>query len=76
MKIVLVLSISLLVGCAKVNPPINLALVQDDCANQAAITRWLEKQSSLIRDGSDQNETYKFNIKARIWQLRYNCNLL
>lgn len=76
MKLVLILLLATLCGCAKVNPPINLSLIHDDCSNQAAIIRWLEKQASLIQDGNDQNETYKYNIKARIWQLRYNCNLL
>lgn len=66
-----------LVGCANVQPPVDVSLIPNDCANQQKIIAWLEAQSSVPLAKSNnlqQYEQYHASIRARIWHLRYNCN--
>ena len=67
---------AVMAGCANVNPPIDVTLIPNDCANQARIIRWLESQSQLTPVGADKVEydRYRQTVKSRIWNLRYNCN--
>ena len=57
-------------GCANVRPPVDVTLIPNDCANQQRIVRWLESQSQ-----GEWNE-HRAQIRARIWHLRYTCNLV
>lgn len=77
-RIFLLLSTMILVGCAGLpQPPVSVQLIPDDCANQEAITRWLDQVAQHPRNplqsqrDHEQNIT---NIKARMWHLRYRCN--
>ena len=70
----IVLSV-LLVGCANVQPPIDVRLIPDDCANQPRIINWLETQAQAVSAKStSEYQQYHAQIKNRIWLLRYRCN--
>ena len=64
----------LLSGCSnlqpKLSPPVDVSLIPNDCANQKGIVQWLEHQLP-----GATNE-YVSQIRARIWHLRYTCNLV
>ena len=78
MKLVAVAIVAaMLAGCANVQPPVDVSLIPNDCANQQKIIAWLESQSSVPQAKSNnpqQYEQYHASIRARIWHLRYNCN--
>lgn len=64
-----------LVGCANVQPPVDVQLIPDDCANQTRIIRWLEDQAQAVsRNSSTEYRQYHAQVKNRIWMLRYRCN--
>lgn len=67
-------------GCA-MQPPVSqdVAIMPNDCANRAAITRWLEQQSSVPRHSLQTEADYanqRSQIRHRLWSLRYNCQSL
>jgi hypothetical protein len=68
------LIVLLLAGCSnlqpKLSPPVDMSLIPNDCVNQDRVIRWLESQSK-----GEWNE-YVSQVRARIWHIRYNCNLL
>ena len=61
-------------GCGhfspKLSPPIDVSLIPNDCANQDKIIRWLDGQSK-----GEWNENVA-QIRARMWHVRYSCNIL
>lgn len=78
MKLIAVAAaVALLSGCANVQPPVDVSLIPNDCANQQRIISWLESQISVPQaksNNSQQYEQYHATIRARIWHIRYNCN--
>ena len=67
--------VMLLSGCANVQPPVDVRLIPDDCANQARIIRWLEDQARAVSSKSTpEYRQYHAQVKNRIWMLRYRCN--
>jgi uncharacterized protein YceK len=68
------LIVLLLSGCGsvqpKLSPPVDVSLIPNDCVNQERIVRWLESQSK-----GEWNE-HVAQIRARIWHIRYSCNLV
>jgi hypothetical protein len=68
------LIVLLLAGCSNLrpnlSPPVDVSLIPNDCVNQERIVRWLESQSK-----GEWNENIA-QIRARIWHIRYSCNLL
>lgn len=73
-------AISMLVGCAGLpQKPIDVMLIPNDCANQHSITAWLDQAAqqpkSMLQSARDHENNIS-NIKARMWSLRYNCNLI
>ena len=67
--------VMLLSGCANVQPPVDVRLIPDDCANQARIIRWLEDQARAVsKNSSTEYRQYHAQVKNRIWLLRYRCN--
>ena len=68
------LIVLLLTGCSNLrpnlSPPVDVSLIPNDCVNQERIVRWLESQSK-----GEWNENIA-QMRARIWHIRYSCNLL
>lgn len=77
-RIFLLLAALVLVGCAPIpKQPVDVAMIPNDCANQAAITRWLESAARSSKSPLQTQTQYEQNIssvKARMWSLRYHCN--
>ena len=70
------LVVATLIGCANIKPPVDVALIPNDCANRLAIIKWLESQAdsnSTIFANKEKHEQYQSSVKTRIWNLRYNC---
>jgi hypothetical protein len=71
------LASSISVGCATHRPaPVDVQIMPNDCANFAAINRWLENQRAVPRNHLQSQENYEHQqsqIRYRIWSLRYNC---
>lgn len=62
-------------GCANVQPPVDVRLIPDDCANQVRIIRWLEEQAQAVASKpTTEYRQYHAQVKNRIWMLRYRCN--
>lgn len=65
------------VGCAVQRPvPVDVQIMPTDCANFAAINRWLEQQRAVPRNRMQSQENYEHQqsqIRHRLWTLRYNC---
>ena len=80
MKILATLVAVATVGCASVpSRPIDVALVPNDCANQTAILKWLEQTARAPQSRFQSGEAYERNVtmvKARMWDLRYHCNIV
>lgn len=65
-------------GCinARVSPPIEVAMVPNDCRNSDAIIRWLTEQAEQPRQTLESEADFlrhRRQIRAKIWDLRYNC---
>ena len=66
---------ALAAGCANVQPPVDVKLIPNDCANQTRIIRWLNDQADAVSTKtSPEYRQYHAHVKNRIWLLRYNCN--
>jgi len=67
-----------LAACAPIpKQPVDVAMIPNDCANQIAITRWLESSARAPKSPLQTQAQYEQNIssvKARLWSLRYHCN--
>lgn len=68
-----------LAGCVSPNisPPLDTSLVPNDCLNQQQLSRYLEhhaQQPQYKLESQEQYEHRKGQYKARMWNLRYNCN--
>lgn len=81
MKLAAVAVALLLSGC--VNRPhwpvSDVAVMPNDCANIAAIERWLEQQSAVSQATFQSTNEYvqqRSQIRHRLWTLRYNCRAL
>ena len=65
----------MLLGCANVQPPVDVQIIPDDCANQTRIIRWLEDQAQAVSTRTTpEYRQYHAQVKTRIWLLRYRCN--
>ena len=56
--------------------PDEVAIIPNDCANERAISTWLEERANQ-KQGVMKDEDYqraKSYYKHRLWDLRYNCN--
>lgn len=77
-RIFLALTVLTLIGCTPIpRQPVDVAMVPNDCANQIAITRWLEltaRSSKSPLQTQAQYEQHISSVKARMWKLRYHCN--
>jgi hypothetical protein len=66
-----------LVGCAIQRPaPVDVQIMPNDCANRAAIVRWLENQAAIPPTSYQTDAEYaqqQSKIRYRLWTLRYNC---
>ena len=74
------LPLLLVTGCAVHQPQsMDVAIMPNDCANRAAITRWLEQQNTTPRHPLQTETEYaqqRSQIRHRLWTLRYNCQSL
>ena len=79
MKIIAVIVISLLAGCATQNraPASDIGGLYIDCTNRVAFENYFQRQLSLTdmqKVNSDANErAYYAAIKDRLWTLRSIC---
>jgi hypothetical protein len=74
-RVAFLVSVLILSGCANVQPPVDVSIIPNDCANQTRIIRWLEDQARAVSSvNNDQYRQYHAQIKTRIWLFRYNCN--
>ena len=67
-----------LVGCSTYDRgvPISVAVMPNDCANRVAIVNWYESQLAVPRQPFQHEreyETYRSQIRYRIWHLRSVC---
>lgn len=51
--------------------PDSVAIMPNDCANERALTNYLEQQIERTDD-----QATKRRYKHRLWDFRYNCNLV
>jgi len=77
-KVFSIMIVMALVGCAPIpRQPVDVALIPNDCANQTAITSWLEStakaQKSLLQSQAQYEQNIS-SVKARMWSFRYHCN--
>jgi hypothetical protein len=77
-KITVVLLAAALSGCisAKTSPPIDVALVPNDCRNREAIVNWLDEQAHIPQQRLESDADFlrhRRSIRAKIWDLRYQC---
>ena len=67
-----------LAGCMtpRTSPPVNMALVPNDCGNRETILTWLIEQAAVPRQTLETEENYERHrrqIRAKIWAIRYQC---
>lgn len=78
MKLVTVIAALSLSGCVHIaTEPVDVALIPNDCANQRAITAYLETVTNTPPSrfvDQQRYEQYVSNAKNRMWRLRYHCN--
>jgi len=58
--------------------PDEVAIIPNDCANERAITKWLEERSEQ-KQGVMRDEDYqraKSYYKHNLWNLRYHCHVI
>lgn len=77
-SLVMVLISAALSGCMtpNVSPPVNVAMVPNDCRNREIIINWLTEQAQRPQQMGENHENYERNrrqIRAKIWDLRYHC---
>ena len=77
MNKVFLLPVLLAAGCA-MHPrvPLDVAYVPNDCANAAAIGRWLEasaRTSKSLIETQEEYETRISTVKNRLWAFRADC---
>ena len=65
-------------GCVSVvqRAPMDVSMIPNDCANRAAIIRWLEQNAQVPQQSSETKEDYERSrgqIRSRIWSMRYTC---
>ena len=77
-KITVVLLAAALSGCisAKTSPPIDVALVPNDCRNREAIVNWLDEQAHIPQQRLESDADFlrhRRSIRSKIWDLRYQC---
>ena len=73
-----VLALVFLTGCMtpKTSPPIDVAMVPNDCRNKDAIVNWLSDQAAIPQQRleSDENfQRHRRQIRSKIWNMRYVC---
>ena len=77
-RIFLSLAVVSVIGCAPIpRQPVDVAMIPNDCANQTAITRWLENTARASKSPLQTQAQYEqqiSSVKARMWSLRYHCN--
>lgn len=78
MKLMLILFVVAISGCATVNytPPASVAAMPNDCANQVAMINWLNSQAAIPRHPLESEQAYELSraqFRQRIWHVRYHC---
>lgn len=73
-----VVALIALTGCMtpKTSPPIEVAMMPNDCRNREAIINWLSQQAAIPQQRleSDENfERHRRQIRSKIWNMRYVC---
>lgn len=72
-----VLLVTLLTACGTPpRPPTDVMIMPNDCANRAAISRWIESQQAVPKHPLQSQEQYaqqQSYIRHNLWSLRYNC---
>jgi hypothetical protein len=74
------LPVLLLSGCAShvsYVPPSSVTALPNDCANQVAMTNWLESQARVPRHPLETEENYERSralFRKKIWNVRYMCH--
>ena len=77
-KSLLFTTVLALTGCAhhSTSPPLNVAMVPNDCANRELIVNWLSSQAAVPKQTLETEQEYERNrsaIRAKIWVMRYHC---
>jgi len=79
-RIFLIVPIVLMSACTGIpRQPVDVAMIPNDCANQIAITRWLEDVARAPRhtlQSEAQYDAHQSSVKVRLWSLRYHCNIV
>jgi len=78
MKSLALMTTALLVGCASPSytPPISVAAMPNDCANQVAMINWLNSQAAIPRHALESEQAYersRAEFRQRAWHVRYHC---
>lgn len=78
MKVLVLLSaVIALTACGTPpRPPTDVMIMPNDCANRAAISRWIESQQAVPKHPLQTQEQYdrqQSQIRSNLWTLRYNC---
>jgi hypothetical protein len=74
-----IVAISSLVGCAsgyRIAHTSEVNNIPIDCGNRNLMIKWLEGQAEYSKPYTETQKEYDAKtsaIKAKIWQLRYNC---
>ena len=76
--VALALSVS---GCAyhDITPPVDVRMIPNDCVNQRLIVNYLNQQAQRPRQLLESERDYEIHraeIRSRIWNVRYHCNLV
>ena len=77
MKLLVILTAALLVGCASHTPaPIDVQAMPNDCANRQAMINWLTREANVPKQTFESQEAYeqsRARIRAKMWTVRYHC---
>lgn len=72
MKILAVLAVATITGCANYQPPpVAMMAMPNDCANIEAHERWMETQSRIAQE--NRHDQIRSQFRHRLWTIRYNC---
>lgn len=76
-KIATVTVLLTLVGCANVQPPIDVSTIPNDCANQHRIVAYLDSLANQPQQPLEKDDDFRStrrSYKSRIWHIKYVCN--
>jgi len=78
MRFIVLLFATLIVGCSTYDRhvPASVATMPTDCSNRVAIINWYNSQLAVPRQPLQSEadyESYRAQVRYRIWHLRYHC---